>query len=99
MTRAELIALAERVEGLEGPCRETDRAIGLAVSIQPAPAYTASLDAATTITDGMTEARIWTIWNEALNRCSLVERHIVRELPRFIVAASLRAHAERIGDG
>jgi hypothetical protein len=31
MTAAELIALAERVEGLTGPCRETDEAIRYAI--------------------------------------------------------------------
>lgn len=61
MTAAELIALAERVEALTGPCRETDRAIRDALGLpndysadwgargREVPAaypYTASLDEA-----------------------------------------------------
>jgi len=45
----DLSSLIERIEKSEGADREIDRQIGLAVSVQPAPAYTASIDAAMTL--------------------------------------------------
>jgi len=50
--RDDLIALAERVEALEGPCRETDADIYLAADAANGSfekLYTASLDAAMTL--------------------------------------------------
>jgi hypothetical protein len=57
MTNPDVLnALAERVEGLSGPCRETDRAIeranplcldyGFDDSDRPTPAYTSDMNAA-----------------------------------------------------
>lgn len=46
-----LSSLIERIKRSEGADRELDRAIGLAVSVQPAPAYTASIDAAMTLVE------------------------------------------------
>ena len=63
---------------------------GQAVAV---PAYTASLDAAMTLGDGLTDQVIWEIWNEALTRCSIAERDIRSDLARHWTAAALRARA------
>jgi hypothetical protein len=49
MTAAQLLALAERVEGVKGPNYELERLIWVAIgspAIRPVPVYTASIDAA-----------------------------------------------------
>ena len=55
------------------------------------PRFTASIDAALTLADGMSDAKLWMLWNEALTACGCAERHIVKDLPRFIVIAALKA--------
>lgn len=126
MTRAELIALAERVEGLAGPCRETDAEIAEAVGEEHgrksgwcnsdngdyyvieecARPYTASLDAAMTL---VPEGHFWLRLSELTMTVSRPDPNEKRWAKHFeaagatpalaLVAASLRAHAERIGDG
>jgi hypothetical protein len=57
-----LYDLADKVERLTGPCRETDAEICLAIKrpqgIVRAPAYTASLDAAMTLARNNREAMV-----------------------------------------
>jgi hypothetical protein len=65
--------------------------------VAPKP-LTASLDAAMTLTSGMPEYTVWAIWHEALRECSKAGADLVRDLPRFIVAAALKARAQSTGE-
>jgi hypothetical protein len=58
---------------------------------------TASIDAALTLADGLSEAQIWTVWNEALTACSKAEADIRKDVARYWVAAALRSQAQ--GEG
>jgi hypothetical protein len=101
----DLIALAERCEAATGPDRELDIAmlplIGLSLErvggfydsnnhAVPLPRFSASLDAA------MTLAPVWaqvSVLLDAINDCQADEDQWLRDLPRFVCAAALRARA------
>ena len=39
----------------------------------------------------MAEVELWQLWNAALTECSKAEAHLVKDLPRFIAIAALKA--------
>ena len=106
--QAELLALADRVEALEGPSDALDYQVGKAVGFDyqeelggamrlSGPRYTASLDAAMTLAcdDSMaTESLCDAI--DRLGKSGWPEGEWVKQLPRYVVAASLRARAGRV---
>ena len=98
--------LVERLEAASGPCRELDcriwcerqgndfdtfRSVVHDLGQWIAPAYTASIDAALTLTHGFSNASIWMLWNDALRACSCAEGDLIKDLPRFIVIEALKA--------
>jgi len=55
------------------------------------PEWTSSIDAALTLAEGFSEAQLWMLWNDALTACSCADGDLVKDLPRFIVIAALKA--------
>ncbi len=112
MNKDELLKLAERCEQAEGPDRDVDLSImrwvkNIGGPSENAARYTASLDAALTLTDGSFEA-VDHVLREATS--ALGERYHLHIMPwpesedylaklrLFVCAAALRALAAK-GDG
>ena len=55
------------------------------------PRFTASLDAAMTQAEGMSNHQIWCLWNEALTMCSKNEGDLLKDVARYFTAAALKA--------
>jgi hypothetical protein len=100
-----MLALADRVESLTGPDREVDGLIERVLhpnwesddcAFDDPPIYTASLDAAMTLGDGLTEAQIWMIWNKALGGAAMGD--VRKDVARHLTAADLRALAQEAGE-
>ncbi len=108
MTAAELIALAERVEGLTGPCRETDGEIEWLLQLAPCDIsgpFTASLDAALGL---VPEGHYWALLmhgEEDGFQATCTPLHAGLDWRRAatpalaLTAAALRARAAEIADG
>ena len=112
MDKQALLELADKVQALEGPSREIDCRVWSALDglfdfdllrkVVPdfnewrALYYTLSIDAAMALGDGLSEAQIWNIWNEALTNCALAKADTRRDLARYWTAAALRAKAGEI---
>ena len=106
MTRAALLALADRVEALTGPCRETDAEVhhailqGIGTGLYGTqPSYTASLDAAMTLVpEGHTWSADLNLGKKAFAWCyddkMLSGRPCKAATPALaLTAAALRARA------
>lgn len=89
--------LASRAEAAKtGGCFGIDTEIAYAINAPLegiAKPYTASLDAAMELTEGMTDHQVWSIWNEALARCSKFGGDLRKDLARYFAAAALRVRA------
>ena len=113
MTTEDLTALAERVMALAGPCRETDRAILLALGYswrgmaywfrddshrwKGDTHFTASLDAAMTLTK--TDAEACAVLHEAMDALSRdcpTQGNWRAHLPRYVVAEFIRVRLAQV---
>ena len=100
MTDKTLLELAKRVESLDGPCREADRdiwqslhpAVYVKIDHPETSRYTASLDAVMALVDS--DAMAIGIIFEAIERledAGWPKGEWAKQLPRYVVAAALRA--------
>ncbi len=117
MHKDELIKLAERCEAAEGPNFELEMEIGRAVAPnfkemwrstigRPAPAYTASLDAAMTLipadlfpTIDFVTKRVWIRDEKGFDVAWTSAHGFAATVPLSICAAALRARAACLVEG